>query len=145
MQFYKQTIFFVVGLKTPLLGINGIRALKILSPPRACVASVSCGESSDLTYRFPRIFQELGEFRGEVEIKIEPGHTPFVQSVPRNVAIPLLPRLKEKLDRLVKLDMIEPIEDVTEWVSPIVVVPKANKLYRVKQRCHASVFSYGDY
>lgn len=63
----------------------------------------------------------------EVEKKLKPGHKPFEQSVPRNVVILLLPKLADKVDRLVMLDIIEPIWYVNKWLSPIVYVPKVNK------------------
>ncbi|KAG5878730.1 hypothetical protein JTB14_000164 [Gonioctena quinquepunctata] len=46
-------------------------------------------------------------------------------SVPRSVPIPLREKLKAELDRLIALNIIEPVDYPTQWVSPIVVVGKA--------------------
>ncbi|KAG5887774.1 hypothetical protein JTB14_035121 [Gonioctena quinquepunctata] len=77
---------------------------------------------------FPRIFKDVGTSKTEMHIKLVEGAQPFVQSVPRVVPIPLLKPLEEELERLQKLDIIEPIDTPTEWVSPIVVVQRNSKI-----------------
>ncbi|KAG5875624.1 hypothetical protein JTB14_034691 [Gonioctena quinquepunctata] len=67
--------------------------------------------------KFPRIFKDVGTFKTEMHIKLVEGAQPFVQSVPRVVPIPLLKPLEEELERLQKLDIIEPIDTPTEWVK----------------------------
>ncbi|KAG5861554.1 hypothetical protein JTB14_031542 [Gonioctena quinquepunctata] len=63
-----------------------------------------------------------------MHIKLVEGAQPFVQSVPRVIPIPLLKPFEEELERLQKLDIIEPIDTPTEWVSPIVVVQRNSKI-----------------
>lgn len=80
----------------------------------------------DVKTEFPALFTEIGQFKKELEIQIKERILPFSQSVPRNVAIPLLSKLKKELDRLIKLKIIVPVDYPTDWCSPIVVVPKKN-------------------
>ena len=44
---------------------------------------------------------------------------------PRRVAIPLLPRVKAELERMVQLGVISPVEEPTEWCAGMVVAQKA--------------------
>ncbi|KAG5890349.1 hypothetical protein JTB14_032879 [Gonioctena quinquepunctata] len=67
--------------------------------------------------KFPRIFKDVGTFKTEMHIKLVAGAQPFVQSVPRVVPIPLLKPFEKELERLQKLDIIEPIDTPTEWIA----------------------------
>ena len=49
----------------------------------------------------------------------------------RRVAIPLLPRVKAELERMVQLGVIFPIVDPTEWCAGMVVAQKANGSVRI--------------
>lgn len=59
-----------------------------------------------------------------VHIKLKPDAKPSVTHVPRRVALPLLPKVKEELQRMVSLDIIREIVKPTEYCSPIVPVLK---------------------
>lgn len=48
----------------------------------------------------------------------------FALSVPRRIAIPLLPKVKEELERMAKLGVISKVTEPTEWCTGMVVVPK---------------------
>ena len=50
---------------------------------------------------------------------------------PRRVAIPLLPRFKAELERMVQLGVISPVQDPTEWCAGMVVAQKANGSVRI--------------
>ncbi|KAI4471955.1 hypothetical protein MML48_1g17595 [Holotrichia oblita] len=60
-----------------------------------------------------------GNFKTEMSIQLKSNSKPYIQSVPRKVPIPLLPKLKDELDRLIKLEIIKPIDTHTEWVASI--------------------------
>lgn len=128
---HKFRCFLVEGLKVALLSLDAIELLEVVSPPKQCFVVSKQDEYKEMLEQYPNLFKEMGEFRGDVGIKLKPNYEAFVQSVPRNVAIPFLPKLKAELDRLTELNIIEPIEEVTEWVSPIVVVPKSDKEIRL--------------
>ncbi|GJQ72559.1 hypothetical protein Trydic_g1230 [Trypoxylus dichotomus] len=51
---------------------------------------------------------------------------PVASTSARLVPIPLLPKLQNELNRLQKLNIIEPVNYYTPWVSPIVIVPKGH-------------------
>ena len=45
---------------------------------------------------------------------------------PRRVPLPILGKLEKEITRLTLLDVIESVEEPTEWCAPIVVVLKPN-------------------
>lgn len=132
---FADKVYIVEGLSTPILGRSAMVGLDIFQPPLLETFCVMKNEKIDtlekIIKEFPRLFRDIGEFKGEVNIRLKPEVTSFVQTVPRKVPIPLLPKLKTEIDRLINLDVIERIDAVTEWVSPIVVVPKPNNEIRL--------------
>lgn len=61
----------------------------------------------------------------EVHIHMEPDAKPVIQPV-RRLPIPLEAEVNRKLDEMLSRDIIEPKTGPTSWVSPLVVVAKAN-------------------
>ncbi|KAJ8707675.1 hypothetical protein PYW07_011352 [Mythimna separata] len=100
---------------------------------KVCAISISCQNSESCSNvlveeEFPSIFNELGVFKDKFHIKLVSNPKPYVQATPRSVSIPLLPKVKEELDRLQRLGIISQIEEPTDFVSPIVVVYRNDKL-----------------
>lgn len=75
---------------------------------------------------YQHLFTGLGEMAQPYNIELEPDAAPFAISTPRRVALPLLPKVKDELDKLQELGVIRPVTEPTEWCAPIVVVPKTN-------------------
>ena len=44
----------------------------------------------------------------------------------RRVPSPLLEKLEKEITGLTVLDVIEPVEEPTEWCASVIVVPKSN-------------------
>ena len=42
-----------------------------------------------------------------------------------HIPLPLLPKVKDEIDRLLSLGVIEQVDEPTQWCAPIVVGPKA--------------------
>ena len=81
--------------------------------------------------QYPTLFQGLGKLEGEHTIHLKEGATPFCLTTPRRVPLPLMKKVQEEIKRMEQLDVIEPIDEPTEWCSPIVVVPKADGRVRI--------------
>ena len=81
--------------------------------------------------RFPSLFQGLGKFRGEYHIALREEAQPFALSTPRRVAVPLLKRVRQELDRMVKMGVISKVNQPTEWCAGMVVVLKSNGRVRI--------------
>ena len=57
--------------------------------------------------------------------------TPVVVHAPRRVPIAVKDKLKEKLDEMVKNNIIAVVNEPTDWVSSMVVVSKKDKSLRI--------------
>ena len=53
--------------------------------------------------QFPELFKGLGKLKDSYKIKLREGATPFA---PRRVPIPLLPKVKEELQRMENVGVI---------------------------------------
>ena len=77
--------------------------------------------------KFPECFQSLGKLKGyQVKIHVDETVTTVAQN-PRRIPFSPRERLDQKLEQLVNMDVIEPVEGQsgqTPWVSPVVTVPK---------------------
>ena len=61
---------------------------------------------------------------------MDPIIPPVAQPV-RRTPFGLRDKVKERVEELVAMDIIEPVEGPTPWVSPVVVVPKQNDEIRL--------------
>ncbi|XP_055692859.1 uncharacterized protein K02A2.6-like isoform X1 [Lutzomyia longipalpis] len=115
------TFYVVKGGSQPLLGKATAKALGVLmlglpSKQHSGICAVQAQQGSK---PFPKI-------RGiSLMIPIDEDVTPVNQHA-RRPPIALLSKVEEKLDELLKADIIEPVEGPSDWVSPVVVLPKDN-------------------
>ena len=79
---------------------------------------------------FPEIFEGLGCLPGTYHIKIDPNATPVVQP-PRRVLITMKDKVKEELQRMEKLGVIQRQIEPTEWVNSIVTGTKSSGQVRI--------------
>lgn len=56
---------------------------------------------------------------------------PFALSTLRCVAVPLLPKVKEELERMEEMGVISKVSEPTDWCAGMVVVPKRNGKVRI--------------
>ena len=81
--------------------------------------------------QYPTLFQGLGKLEGEHTIHLREGAAPFCLTTLRCVPLPLMKKVQEEIKRMEQLDVIEPVDELTEWCSLIVVVPKADGRVRI--------------
>ena len=103
----------------PLLGRTAIQALELVER----VGSVE-DKTFDTQKAFPALFQNLGKLQRPYHIQMKEGAKPFALTALRHVPVPLLPRVKAKLERIRQLGIIVPVRGPTDWCSGMVVVPK---------------------
>ncbi|XP_016519232.1 uncharacterized protein K02A2.6-like [Poecilia formosa] len=71
---------------------------------------------------------EIGRLKIKpVKITLREGAAPYSVTTARRVSVPMLPKVKKELNRMVNCGVIQPISDPTEWCAPMVPVPKKNK------------------
>lgn len=133
----KERVYVVSGASKLLLGIPTIRSLGLIHniPGTYSVKAVhqtpdshplQSATKGDIVKQYPRLFQGLGKLEGEHTIHFKEGATPFCLTTPRRVPLPLMKQVQEEIKRMEQLDVIEPVDEPTEWCSPTVVVPKAD-------------------
>jgi hypothetical protein len=120
--------FFVIEEKGPAiiskqLSID-LDVLKFNIPESAKVYKIS--DALELKEKYPECFEGVGKLKDfQLVIPINPDVKPVVQPA-RRIPYNLRDKLKHKLDELVKMDIIERVDGPSKWISPVVVVPKAN-------------------
>ena len=77
------------------------------------------------------VFEDVGKLKDfQLHIHVDPQVTPVAQP-PRRLPFHVRKRVEDKLEELENLDIIEAVDGPTPWVSPLVVVPKANGEVRI--------------
>ena len=77
-----------------------------------------------------KIFDEIGCLKDEVKIHLRSDEVPVIYP-PRKVPISLHKKLKDELHRMVRLEVIQPIDKPTEWVLSLVIIEKPDGRIRV--------------
>ena len=95
----------------------------------AQICTVTSNETIMSDYK--EIFEGVGKLKDyQVKLHVNPDVPPVAQPV-RRTPFSLRDKVKEKIEELVAMDIIEPVEGPTPWVSPVVVVPKQNDEIRL--------------
>ena len=123
----RQEIFVVKNLKCALLGRPAIEALQLVKVVHS--VEESCKES--VHSRHPKLFKGLGKLDGKYNIELKDNAVPYAVNTPRRIALPLLPKVKDKLMELEQQGVISKVDQPTDWCAPIVAVPKSNGDVRV--------------
>ena len=122
----QQEIFVVQNLRRQLLGRPAIDALGL-----AVRVGAIFDEGMSPVQLFPQLFEGLGELKGEYTIQLRPDSKPYALSVPRRVAVPLMGKVRDELERMEQLGVIAKVEVPTDWCAGMVVVPKPNGKVRI--------------
>lgn len=118
------------GLIHQITGTYSIKAVHH-TPRPAGNNPVPLSVKDHIVKKYPMLFQGLGNLEGEHTIHLKEGTTPFCLTTPRRVPLSLMKNVKEEIERMLQLDVIEPVDESTERCSPIVVVPKADGRVRI--------------
>ena len=117
--------FIVIDVKGHnLLGRDTARDLGLLHIGPLVVNSVD----SDIYYGYPYLYKGVG---CKLKLHVNTSVRPIAQSV-RKVPVQLREKVDKKLDELLAADIIEEIsEELTSWISPLVIIPKPGGVIRV--------------
>ena len=74
--------------------------------------------TEDLIRKFPDRFQGIGQFPGEYTIRLCDNAQPVIHS-PQKCPISICPKVKAELDYRVKLGIVTPVDEQTDWVSSL--------------------------
>ena len=119
--------FEVVKQDVPnVLGLKTCKEMKLVQR----IDSVTM-KTGNLLDDYKDVFTGLGCITSATHhIKIDPNHKPVVHP-PRRVPVTLRSKVKDELDRMVRLKVIERVHEPTEWVNSMVTVTKPNGKLRI--------------
>ena len=124
-QEYK-VLFIVAEMDSvPLLGLNTCKKLNLINR----VMTVDC-EYSSLINEYSDCFGEIGSLSKVHHLTIDGNFSPVIQA-PRKVPFALREKLKDELNLMMRLNIIDKIDGPTDWVSNLVIVEKPNGKLRV--------------
>ena len=92
--------------------------------------SQACFTAEQLSRDYPDVFEGTGKLGCQYKLEVNDSATP-VGYPPRRVPVALKGKLKEELDRLQSLGIIEQVTEPTPWVSSLVTAQKPNGQIRV--------------
>ena len=121
-------VYVVKRLAKPLLGRPTILDL---GQVKLVAAVEQQHQHLTLKEQYPSLFQGLGKLKGEYSIELRDDAQPFALATPRRVAIPLLKRVQQELERMERMKVITRVNQPTDWCAGMVVVPKTNGRVRI--------------
>ena len=113
----------ILSLRTSL-ALNLIQlTLSVEKPSTALTKEVVIEEYST-------VFKGFGNLDGEVSIQLKENAVPKIHP-PRRVPYALKDKVKEELDKMEKLGVIEKVTEPTDWVNSLVIAEKPNGKLRL--------------
>ena len=122
----EQLIFVVRGLKTNLLGLPTIMALKLAARTDAVI-----DQKTELIEKYPSVFTGLGSFGEEYSIKLKADAKPHALFTPRQVPLQYRSRIEKELECTESLGVISKVDEPKPWCAGMVAVPKRNGSIRI--------------
>ncbi|UYV84520.1 K02A2.6-like, partial [Cordylochernes scorpioides] len=111
----KEKIYVIRRLSEPLLSRRACELLNLAR--RIKVVATRINPIKEI----PEVFEGLGQIGNPYEIKLKPGAKPYAVHTPRRVPIPLMEKLKTRLEELEKAGIIAQVNVATEWCAPTVI------------------------
>ena len=114
-----------------ILGLPSCRKLNLVT--LNCAVSKHpppLNSKEDLQRLYPDCFKGIGKFRETFHITLDPGVTPVVHA-PRRCPIHIKDDVRNEINQMVELGVIEKVEEPTDWVSSIVYSRKSNGKLRI--------------
>jgi len=122
---YQISFFIVNQCTSTLIGLPACKQLDVLRR----VDTLSKAPNTILD-QYSDVFCGLGCYPGEYHIAVDPSVMPVVNP-PRRVPLSVQPKLKQKLDSLVKTGVLMKRDEPTDWVNSLLIVEKKDKSLRL--------------
>ncbi|UYV77782.1 hypothetical protein LAZ67_15002242 [Cordylochernes scorpioides] len=121
----KEKIYVIRRLSEPLLSRRACELLNLARRIEVVVTKINPIKE------FPEVFEGLGQIGNPYEIKLKPGAKPYAVHTPRRVPIPLMEKLKTRLEELEKAGIIAQVNVATEWACNAAVTRQLQPLYNL--------------
>ena len=123
--------FFVADTPGPvILGLPSCRKLNLVTLNCAVSEHPPPLNSKEDLRLYPDCFKGIGKFRETFHITLDPAVTPVVHA-PRRCPIHIKDDVRNEINQMVELGVIEKVEEPTDWVSSIVYSRKSNGKLRI--------------
>lgn len=137
-QMLKAQLLIVEKKVQPILGVTACEKLNLVRRVFMVASQTADKQNTDtdksdqdtLMTEFKDVFEGLGCLPGEHKIHVDDTVAPVVHAC-RKVPFALREKLKEELARMEKLNVIQKINEPTDWVSSLVIVQKKNGALRI--------------
>eukprot|EP00731_Ephydatia_muelleri_P032552 Em0024g96a len=123
----RQKVYVVNGLRTNLLGLPAILALKLVAKLEETVEA----SLHTIVEKYPTLFQGLGSMGDPYDIQLQPEAQPYALFTSRNIPLPLRLKVKQELERMESLGIISKVDEPTPWCAGMVVAPKKGGAIRI--------------
>ena len=136
----KYSVEFIVVKEslTPLIGASAAQQMKLITVNTDHFKQVNIltesqmGEDkNDIFKSYADVFDGgLGRLPGKAHLQVDPTVTPVIAPL-RRTAVSLKPKLKQELERLQKMEVIQQVDEPTDWVSQFVTRTKKSGDLRI--------------
>lgn len=87
--------------------------------------------SFDPKMLYPEVFNGLGNVKIPYKIRLKEDAAPYALTTPRRIPLPLLDEIKSNLEEMRKMNVMERVDESTDWCSGLVLVPKSGRKIRM--------------
>lgn len=117
---------------TALLGAESVQqfGLIVINTDNIMSLSNEIPTQPHLVSKFGDVFSGEGKLKGKLHLEIDKSVTPVALPV-RKVPFAVKEPLKQELERLVKIGILQPVDVPTDWISSMVVIKKSNRKVRL--------------
>lgn len=120
----RNDIYVVNKLEEPILSRDASKQLGIVQ--RLNLVGALPNVMGDPKTAHPKLFSGLGYTKILYKVKLRLDAEPWALMTPRIVVIPPLGKTKSQFEEMIKMGIIDPIQEPTEWCSKIVLLRKPN-------------------
>lgn len=129
----KRLLFYVLNSDNPtsIIGLSATRDLGIINEkPNESIYSIDSSSIHKILCDYQSVFAGIGKVNKQFKITLNENAIPSA-CPPRKIPYALKSKVKQKLNQMIAEKLIVPVTEPTDWVHPIVVVPKSNGDIRI--------------
>ena len=125
---YALRFYIIDGDESPILGLQACQEMNLVQRVSEIKTNIS-NTPEFMMQTYADVFDNntLGCLPVQHTIKLNENAKPVVHA-PRKIPVALRSKVKEELNRMQNLGVIEPVKEPTDWVSSMVTVTKPNKI-----------------